>query len=76
GNRPERSPERGQDRRPGGGPKPPERRSKPIDPDSPFAALAALLPPPKPPKPHKPARPKQTQKPAAAPGAFRYRPFR
>ena len=66
-------PERGQ----GGGPRPPERRSKPVDPDSPFAALAALLPPPKPPKP---ARNRQGRKPApspgAAPGAFRYRPFR
>jgi ATP-dependent RNA helicase SUPV3L1/SUV3 len=66
------------DRRPKvGRPPQPERRAKPIDPNSPFAALAVLLPPPKPPKParQKPQRQKGP-KPAAEPASFRYRPFR
>ncbi|WP_291039629.1 hypothetical protein [Hyphomonas sp.] len=71
--RPDRRPD---NRRPAPPPQP-ERRSKPIDPDSPFAALAALLPPP---KAAKPARPQKQRPPkpetARAPGAFRYRPFR
>jgi ATP-dependent RNA helicase SUPV3L1/SUV3 len=71
--RPDRRPD---NRRPAPPPQP-ERRSKPIDPDSPFAALAALLPPPKPAKPARPQkqRPAKTET-ARAPGAFRYRPFR
>ena len=71
--RPDRRPD---NRRPTPPPQP-ERRSKPIDPDSPFAALAALLPPPKPAKPARPQkqRPPKTET-ARAPGAFRYRPFR
>jgi len=64
-------------RKSGHAPRQDERRSKPIDPDSPFAALAALLPPP---KPAKPPRPPKAPKPPAAPkpaqGGFRYRPFR
>jgi ATP-dependent RNA helicase SUPV3L1/SUV3 len=71
--RPDRRPD---NRRPTPPPQP-ERRAKPIDPDSPFAALAALLPPPKPAKPARPQkqRPPKTET-ARAPGAFRYRPFR
>jgi ATP-dependent RNA helicase SUPV3L1/SUV3 len=54
-----------------------EPRSKPVDPNSPFAALAALLPPPKPPKPPRPRKGSKPAAPqAAAPGKFRYRPFR
>lgn len=83
-NRPDRRPEqasgRKPDRRPdnrrGAAPAPPERRAKPVDPNSPFAALAALLPPPKPEKPPRPPRQKKPQAEARAPGAFRYRPFR
>jgi ATP-dependent RNA helicase SUPV3L1/SUV3 len=74
GERPGRRPENRQGGRP---PAPPERRAKPLDPNSPFAALAALLPPP---KPEKPPRPKKSPRPAesnaAAQGKFRYRPFR
>ena len=76
--RPDRRPgdRRPDNRRPAPPPQP-ERRAKPIDPDSPFAALAALLPPPKPAKPARPQkqRPPKTET-ARAPGAFRYRPFR
>jgi ATP-dependent RNA helicase SUPV3L1/SUV3 len=76
--RPDRRPgdRRPENRRPAPPPQP-ERRAKPIDPDSPFAALAALLPPPKPAKPARPQkqRPAKTET-ARAPGAFRYRPFR
>ena len=76
--RPDRRPgdRRPDNRRPAPAPQP-ERRAKPIDPDSPFAALAALLPPPKPAKPARPQkqRPPKTET-ARAPGAFRYRPFR
>jgi ATP-dependent RNA helicase SUPV3L1/SUV3 len=85
GRRPEGGPDGRQDGRPdrrpdnrrSGPPPQPERRAKPIDPDSPFAALAALLPPPKPAKPARPPRqrPPKTET-ARAPGAFRYHPFR
>lgn len=74
GDRPGRRPDNRQGGRP---PAPPERRTKPVDPNSPFAALAALLPPP---KPEKPPRPKKAPKHAGgnptAQGKFRYRPFR
>jgi hypothetical protein len=77
-NRSDRRPDNRQDnRKPGHSSAPPERRSKPIDPDSPFAALAALLPPPKPAKPPRPPKaPKPPAAPKAAQGGFRYRPFR
>lgn len=83
-NRPDRRPEQASGRKPdrrtdnrrGAAPAPPERRAKPVDPNSPFAALAALLPPPKPEKPPRPPRQKKPQAEARAPGTFRYRPFR
>jgi ATP-dependent RNA helicase SUPV3L1/SUV3 len=74
GERPARRPENRQGGRP---PAPPERRAKPLDPNSPFAALAALLPPPKPEKPPRSKKsPRPTESNAAAQGKFRYRPFR
>jgi len=75
-NRGSQRPDRRPDNRKSGAAQVPERRSKPLDPDSPFAALAALLPPPKPEKAPRPLRQKKPPAEARPPAAFRYRPFR